>query len=173
MSVFRRFAPLAAILATLVLAAVPLYSMAQQDHSSSTSAHATAMHAHMQEGIQKHLDGLAARLEIRASQQEAWNAFSTAVRGMVPSAPPERPAHDLDAAARARMAADRAEERAHRLTQLADATAKLQQVLDPAQKQVLNEVARNIGRHWREHGHGSMHEGHEHEREEGHEHEGH
>jgi hypothetical protein len=163
MSDVRRPVRLAAIVSTVLLTAWPLYSMAQQDHSSSTP-HGASMHEHMQEGMQKHLDHLAARLEIRASQQEAWNAFATAVRGLAPANSPERPADDLDAAGRARLAADRAAERSRKLALLADATAKLQQALDAPQKQVLNEVARNFGHHWRGHGmHGDMHEGHCHE----------
>src|SRR5882757_216083 len=78
MSDVRRPMRLAAILSTLLLAAWPLWSMAQ-DHPSSMP-HVAPMHEpmqeHMQQGMQKHLDQLAARLEIRASQQEAWNAFS-------------------------------------------------------------------------------------------------
>jgi TATA-binding protein-associated factor Taf7 len=172
MSDVRRPVRRAAILSALLLAALPLCSMAQQDHSSS-KPHAASMHEHMQEGMQKHLDHLAARLEIRASQQEAWNTFATAVRGLAPATLPERPADDLDAAARARLAADRAAEHSRKLAVLADATAKLQQGLDAPQKQVLNEVARNLGHHWRahagmhgdmhsEHCHESMHEGHGH-----------
>src|SRR5258706_12101914 len=170
MSDVRRPGRLAAIVSTVLLAALPLYSGAQQDHSSSV-AHATPMHEHTQERMQKHLDHLAARLEIRASQQEAWSAFATAVRGLVPATLPERPPDDLDAAGRARLAADRAAERSRKLALLADATAKLQQTLDAPQKQVLNEVARNFGHHWRGHAgmhadtdpghcHESMHEGH-------------
>jgi len=188
MSDVRRPLRLAAILSTLLLAAWPLWSMAQ-DHPSSMP-HVAPMHEpmqeHMQQGMQKHLDQLAARLEIRASQQEAWNAFSTAVRGLAPATLPERPASDLDAAARARLAADRAAEHARKLASLAEATAKLQQGLDAAQKQVLNEVARNLGHHWRGHGgmHGEMHpehcdgpmqdgHGHMHEHEGGHGHDDH
>src|SRR5882757_5384813 len=180
MTEVRRPAPLAAMLSTLMLAALPLCSMAQQDHSSPMPAHEAQMHEHMQQGMQKHLDRLAARLEIRASQQEAWSAFATAVRGLVPAKPPERPDRDLDAAARARLAADRATERAHKLSVLADATAKLQQGLDAPQKQVLNEVARKFahdghGDMHSEHCHGSMHEGHGpwHDHENGHGHEDH
>jgi hypothetical protein len=152
MNAVRRHASPARILSILMLAALPLVSMAQQQRDPPDPPHSARVHEYMQQGIQKHLDRLASRLEIRASQQEAWNAFSGAVRAMVPAAPPEPPAKDLDAAARARLAADRAADRAKRLAQVADATAKLQQALDPAQKQVLNEVARELGRHF--HGHG-------------------
>jgi len=50
------------------------------------------MHQYLQQSMDRHLDHLAARLEIRASQQEAWKAFSTAVRAMVPAAPARTPA---------------------------------------------------------------------------------
>jgi hypothetical protein len=172
MNVVRRDPPLAGILASLLLAALPLVSMAQQQRDPPDPPHSARMHEYMQQGMQKHLDHLASRLEIRASQQDAWTAFSNAVRAMVPAAPPEPPGKDLDAAARARLAADRAADRAKRLAQLADATAKLQQGLDPPQKQVLNEVAREFGHHFRGHGDGlwGMHGGmHHHDDCEGHE----
>jgi len=154
MNVVRRLAPPVALLATLLLAALPLVSVADQERDGTDPSHAARMHEHMQQMMDRHLDRLAARLEIRASQQEAWKSFASAVRGMVPSAPPERPGRDVDAAARARLAADRATDRAKRLTQLADATAKLQQTLDPPQQEVLNEVAREFGHHMRERGEG-------------------
>jgi hypothetical protein len=159
----RRFATPAALLATVLLAALPLVSMSQQERDHADPPHAARMHEHMQQMMDRHLDHLAARLEIRASQQDAWKAFAGAVRGMVPAAPPEAPAHDLDAAARARQAADRAADRAKHLAQLADATAKLQQVLDPPQKEVLNEVAREFGHHMHERfgHHEGMHGEHE------------
>jgi hypothetical protein len=152
MNVVRRYAPLAALLSTLLLAALPLVSLAQHERDSADPPKAERMHQHLQQSMDRHLDHLAARLEIRASQQEAWKAFSTAVRAMVPATPQEPPAKDLGAAARARLAADRAGDRAKRLGQLADATAKLEQTLDPPQKEVLNEVAREFGH--RMHGHG-------------------
>ena len=159
MNAVGRFATPAALLATVLLAALPLVSMSQQAHDQVDPPHAARMHEHMQQMMDRHLDHLAARLEIRASQQEAWKAFAGSVRAMVPAAPPEPPARDLDAAARARQAADRAADRAKRLAQLADATAKLQQTLDPPQKEVLNEVAREFGHHMRERFHRSMHDG--------------
>ena len=166
MNVGRKHAPPAAMLASLLLAALPLVSTAQQERAPADPPQSERMHEYMQQGTERHLDHLAARLEIRASQQEAWKAFASAVRGLVPATPPEPPAKDLDAAARARRAADRAADRAKRLAQLADATAKLQQTLDPPQKEVLNEVAREFGHHMHGHGdgpwgmHGRMHPDH-------------
>lgn len=159
MNFVRRLAAPLALLATLVLAAVSPVSIAQQEHDRSDPSHAARMHEHMQQMMDRHLDHLAGRLEIRASQEEAWKGFASAVKAMVPTAPQEQPAKDLDAAARARRAADRAADRAKHLGQLADATAKLQQVLDPPQKEVLNEVAREFGHHMRERFHEGMHGG--------------
>ena len=150
------FARRHSMLATLLLASLPLASMAQQERDPPDAPHAARMHEYMQQNMQRHLDRLASRLEIRASQQEAWNGFAQAVRGLMPAKPPEAPARDLDAATRARQAADRTADRAKRLGQLADATAKLQQVLDPPQKEVLNEVAREFAHRHLHHG---MHDG--------------
>jgi hypothetical protein len=172
MSVVSGFVARVATLPTLLLAALPLAAMAQQERAPADPPHAARMHEYMEHSVQKHLDHLAARLEIRASQQEAWNGFANAVRAMVPATPPEPAAHDLDAAARARRAAERAGDRAKRLTQLADATAKLQQTLDAPQQQVLNEVAREFGHRWGGHGDG-MHEGMHGERCDGRTHDGH
>jgi hypothetical protein len=144
----------------LLITASPLRATAQE-HPSGKGPDAMEkmhehMHEHMQERMQEHLDHLAARLEIRASQQEAWNAFAGAVKGLAPAQPPQKPAHDLDAAARARLAADRAAEMARKLSTLADATGRLQQALDAPQKQVLNEVSREFAH--RMHGRGMGHE---------------
>jgi len=188
-SVRRSLVPLA--LAALMAAAVPLCASSQEKSADKPpmAAMREHMHEHMQEQMQarmqEHLDHLAARLEIRASQQEAWNGFTAAVKGMAPAHPHDghdghdEAAKDLDAAARARRAADHAAEMAHKLSTLADATAKLQQVLDSSQKQVLNEAAREFGHRMHGHGDGPMgmhHEMHEHEHCDGdheHGHEGH
>jgi hypothetical protein len=187
----RLMVPLA--VATLMVGAAPLGASAQEkpDGSPPMEQMHEHMHGHMhgdmhepmEQKMQEHLDHLAARLEIRASQQEAWNGFAAAVKGMAPAHPREEPARDLDAAARARLAADHAAEMARKLSTLADATGKLQQVLDGPQKQVLNEVSREFGHRMHGHGHGDgegpmgmHHEMHEHEHCDGdheHGHEGH
>jgi len=167
----RKQVPWTALLAVVLVAALPLAAMAQQQRETEDPPHAEQMHKYMQERMEKHLDRLAARLEIRASQQEAWKAFASAVRATVPAAPPAPPPKDLDAAALARRGADRAADRAKHLEQLADATAKLQQALDPPQREVLNQAARHFAHRMHEMGaHGGMghcdghheHEGHGH-----------
>lgn len=98
--------------------------------------------------VQARLDGAAARLEIRASQEPAWNAFAAAVKALFAAPPgvaarPERTANQPEDAAallHRRAAAELA--RAQSLTQLADATSKLQAVFDPNQRQVLNQIVR-------------------------------
>jgi len=95
--------------------------------------------------LQGQLDTLSGRLEIKASQQAAWQAFRTAFQDtMTPHEAPPTPADEADAAALARAIADRASAHAQKLAQLAEATARLQQALGPDQRAVLNEVARQF-----------------------------
>jgi len=135
------------------------------------------------------LDRLAARLEIKATQESAWQGFSAALRDLM--SPPEaepHPAVDRDAAAMAREHADRAAAHAQKLARVADATAKLEQVLGGDQRLVLDEAARRFAHEHMAHagmGHGGWdghdsahcdahhdHEGMrlEHDHEHGHEH---
>lgn len=115
---------------------------------------AQAMAAH----LQAHLDELAGRLQIKASQEPAWQAFSAAYRDLITALVAQRKkaamagATELDAAALARQRADWAADRAQKLARLADATAKLQQSLDADQRLVLNEVARHFASEHFEHG---------------------
>ena len=100
--------------------------------------------------IENHLNELGARLEITASQEQAWQGFRGAfIEFMAPSRPASVHADHtpLDAAELARLHADRAEDRAHKLSKLADATARLQQVLGPDQRLVLNESAHRFVHH--------------------------
>lgn len=97
-----------------------------------------------QDRIKHFTDRLANRLEIKASQQNAWQAF---VKTLEPAT--ERPAKNAeiktDAASIARLHADMAAARAQKLSRIADATAKLQAVLDPDQRQTLDQVAMHMG----------------------------
>lgn len=113
---------------------------------------AESMHSELAQGIAKHLqmrlDELAARLQIKASQEPAWQAFSAAFRDLMTTHFAQREqalagAADADAATLARKHADWAADHAQKLARLADATAKLQQSLDADQRLVLNEVARH------------------------------
>jgi len=118
------------------------------------------MRERMQAHMVKRLDRLGARLEIKASQQDAWAAFRSSVESIIQDRP-QRPARDTDAATLMRFRAEMAQRGAQHLATLAEATAKLQQALEPDQRKVLDEVARNLGPRGR-HGsrHGRHHDGH-------------
>jgi hypothetical protein len=105
--------------------------------------------------IQRHLDSIASRLEIKASQQSTWQTYAAAVQalGETDAARPAA-APDADAATIARERADRATAFARKLTTIADATARLQGVLSPDQKSVLNQITRAAGHHHGEFGFG-------------------
>ena len=109
----------------------------------------------------KHLEREAAMLEIKASQQAAWDAYAAAKLDLMTGVDHAMPAADADAATLAHQHADRAAAMATKLAALADATDKLQAVLGDDQRKVLDRMARMHPRchdGGGEHGHG-MHEG--------------
>lgn len=118
---------------------------------------------HRQEMIKHHLDRMADRLEIKASQQGAWQAYVKTVDSIAeqPFKKPEGKSMEakLDAAAITRMRADMVAARAQKLAQLADATAKLQEILTPEQRTTLTQMVAHAG-HGRFHGHFSHGEEH-------------
>ncbi len=110
----------------------------------------------MKEKVRARTERLAARLEIKAPQQDAWNAYAR-VRESMFTPPANRPARDADAATVTRFRAEMAQQRAQKMAGLAEATANLQNVLEPAQRKILDEISRRGGRHGmhgRQHGHG-------------------
>jgi hypothetical protein len=152
---------------SLFTAAVPAFS---QDHSHSgagplasqmTDADRAKMLARMQTGMKRRLDRMATRLEIKPAQQDAWTAYRTA-RESIFTTPPQFPPAGADAATIARFRADMAKHRADYMATVADATAKLQEVLEPNQRKVLDEMSRRGDREKGQRGsHGSgMHRGH-------------
>ena len=100
------------------------------------------------EMIQRHLDSLASRLEIKASQQSAWQAYAAAVQALIETGA-ARPGPDADAATLTRDRAERATVFARKLTAVADATARLQGALTQDQRAVLDQVTREAGRRHR------------------------
>ena len=98
--------------------------------------------------IQTRLDQAASRLQITASEEPAWQAYTSAVKSFY--SPQARPAARRggargaapDAAAMLKRLADGAMTRAQRLAALADATGKLQAALSPNQQAVLDEIVR-------------------------------
>ncbi|MBI4989384.1 MAG: Spy/CpxP family protein refolding chaperone [Rhodocyclales bacterium] len=106
------------------------------------------MQQRMQSRLQARLDKMAQRLEIKASQQDAWQAYAKVHKDMIDGtmkAPPK----DADAATLARHRADMAAQMAQKLAVLADATAKLQGALTPEQAKTLADMTRHPmgGRH--------------------------
>lgn len=160
----------AALLGSAVfVTAVPALSQPQGEGyrrghmSQMTEADRAQMRERMQARMNQRLDRLAARLEIKASQQAAWEAYKNA-RTSIFQARPERPARDADAATLTKFRADMAQRRAQYLATMADATAKLQEVLEPEQRKVLDEIAHHAGARGKHHGHrhGRRHGGERH-----------
>lgn len=117
------------------------------------------MHDHMKQ----RLDRLAGRLEIKSSQQAAWEEFSKSVETLA-DRNSNQPDANADAAAISRYHAERATEIAKKLTVIADTTAKLQKVLNEDQRKILNQVSHRFlhqDHEWNTHGHGSFHENHD------------
>jgi hypothetical protein len=98
----------------------------------------------MHEHIKARLDKLANRLEIKASQQPAWDTFAKAVEALA-DVPANRPGENADAAAVAHFRADMAADMAKKLSVIADATDKLEAALTENQRKVLNEEVRHMG----------------------------
>ena len=151
--------------ATLVATALPAFSQAPGEagrtpapRAQMSEADRAQMRQRMQARMGQRLDRLAARLEIKASQQDAWAAYRKTVESMLQNRP-QRPARDADAATVMRSRAEMAQARAKNLFVMADATAKLQQVLDADQRKVLDEITRNVGRHGRGGHRGGLHHG--------------
>jgi hypothetical protein len=93
-------------------------------------------HEHMQEM----LDKFAKRLELKSSQQPAWEEFSKSL-GMLSDQGLQKPSDDADAAAIARYQADRASEFSKKMNRIAETTAKLQAVLTEDQRKLLNQAS--------------------------------
>lgn len=103
----------------------------------------------MQSRMQARLDKMANRLEIKASQQDAWQAYVKVHKDQFDPSAMKAPPKDADAATLARHRADMAAKMATKLATLADATAKLQGALTPEQAKTLADMTRHPmgGRH--------------------------
>lgn len=150
----------AAVLASSILLLPVLATRAAETPPAPPAAEAA--HEHLAKHYRAHLDHLADRLEIKASQEGAWQKFTASfIDTLVPlHGHDARAPHDAesDAASLAKHLAERAAEHAQKLSRLADATAALQQVLSPEQRLVFDEAARRFARSL--HGHHDM-TGHE------------
>lgn len=99
------------------------------------------MQERMQSRMQARLDKMAQRLEIKASQQDAWQAYAKVHKDTFDGSMKPAP-KDADAATLARHRADMAAQMAQKLAVLADATAKLQSALTPEQAKTLADMTR-------------------------------
>jgi cell pole-organizing protein PopZ len=111
----------------------------------------------MRERVHTRLERMAQQLEITAGQQHAWAQYAAAVENLRTSPAAPTAATDTNAATVARSRAERATLHAQKMSQLADTTAQLQQVLNPDQRNTLDTLTR-------QHGFKSRHDGHRAER---------
>lgn len=125
------------------------------------------MEKHRQEMFKHMSDRIAERLEIKPSQQGAFQAYTAALQAAM-TPPASHPEYKSDAASIARMNADMAAEHAKRLATIADATAKFQEVLSPDQRKTFDQMAAAFMHHHHGfgHEHGWGHDG-EHDGREG------
>lgn len=135
-----------AVAASLITLAAPALSQSTAP-TQSTPPETAAAQERMRERMQARLDRLAQRLAIQPAQQQAWNEYVAAAQSMV-GTKPNRPAKDADAATILRFRANLSTQRAQKLGQLADATAKFEQVLTAEQRKVLDESTRHWGHKW-------------------------
>jgi Spy/CpxP family protein refolding chaperone len=97
---------------------------------------------HRQEWIKARLAKMADRLEIKSSQQAAWQAYVKVVEAPVDIAA-KKPDAPADAATIVRARADFAAARAKKMAQVADATTKLQEVLTPEQRKTFDQMVQH------------------------------
>jgi len=109
------------------------------EHHDEEKASPAKMHEH----IKARLDKLANRLEIKASQQPAWENFAKSVEALANHSF-KHPDENADAAAIAHARAEMADDMAKKLAAIADATDKLEAVLSENQRKVLNEEAHHF-----------------------------
>jgi len=129
-------------LATFVLGAT-LFGVAAPAYSDDAqgSARPSTHQVHKQVWLRFALDKMGERLEIKPSQMPAWKAYASVVEA-APSAIEQRPPRDADAATLMQFRADRINEMGARMNAIAKATANLESVLNPEQREVLNEIVR-------------------------------
>ena len=142
------------LIAALVVATGAAWTMSASAADAGSAPAAKTMSAERKAEMEKHRqemfkhmsERLADRLEIKPSQQAAFQAYTTALQtAMTP--PANHPEFKSDAAGIARMNADMAAEHAKRLAAIADATAKFQEVLSPDQRKTFDQMAAAFMRH--------------------------
>ena len=143
-AIIRRLVPVL-VVASLAAGAPSVWSEPTDTNTPAGQDDPAARQARMQQHLQERLNRMAERLQITPAQQDAWAAYAGTVQRLA-GTKLARPAPQADAASVARLRAELAAERAQKLAQLADATAALQQSLDPEQQQALGKIVRHAGR---------------------------
>jgi hypothetical protein len=140
---------------TLALSWGVSFSESQDSQQKSQHDQRQISPERMHEHMKARLDKLAERLEIKSSQQAAWEEFAKSVEPLVEPGV-KKPNDDADAATIVRYRAERATEFAKKLTGIADATAKLQKILTADQRKILDQVSRRFlhkDQGWQGHSH--------------------
>lgn len=133
------------VVASLAAAAPSVWSQPIDTNTPATQDNTAARQARLQQHLQGRLNRMAERLQITPAQQGAWTTYVNTVQSLA-GTKLRRPASEADATSVVRFRAEIAAERAQKLSQLADATATLQQALDPQQQKTLDEIVRHAGR---------------------------
>ena len=137
--------------------ALPVHAEEQHwQHGEQARGHdAHARQAWVKQGLDKE----ATILEIRPSQQAAWDEYAAATLEVAASFKDDmqgKTSESLDAAGLLRQRADHLTEAAKNVSKLADATEKLQAVLSTEQRTVLKRL---VAHHGFAHGHHFAHGG--------------
>lgn len=143
-AIIRRLLPVL-VVASLAAAAPSVWSQPIDTNTPATQDNTAARQARLQQHLQGRLNRMAERLQITPAQQGAWTTYVNTVQSLA-GTKLTRPASEADATSVVRFRAEIAAERAQKLSQLADATATLQQALDPQQQKTLDEIVRHAGR---------------------------
>jgi hypothetical protein len=125
------------------------FAKGQQDASQARLFHQMSEQDRA-EWVKKDLERQATMLEIKASQQGAWEGYAAAAQEFAGAFGQRKPAQPgIDAAALLHERAEWARQSAERLDKLAEATAKLETVLNDDQRKVLDRI---VSMHDRFHG---------------------
>lgn len=152
----KSFRPFAAPLATVVAGIVLAFGMQATANAADAAPPAPPHDAHKmehdwarhrQEWMKKRLEKAAEHLGIQPSQQEAWQAYVNAIESPIGNGDAGKPAdRPTDAAGIARLRADFAAAHAARMMNIANATARLQDVLTPEQQKKFNRMVAHAHR---------------------------
>ena len=153
----KLFRPFGAPLATVAVGIVLTFGMQMTASAADTVPSAPPPHdahkmehdwaSHRQEWMKKRLEKAAERLGIESSQQEAWQAYANAIESPLGNGDAGKPAdRPTDAAGIARLRADFAAAHAARMMNIANATARLQDVLTPEQQKKFNHMVAHAHR---------------------------